>query len=78
MSFCFLYKVVSENYSVQNPPAPVLGGEGVYHGLHSAVGSASDCGSRGRKFESQLDHVTFWEIEIISKATLPLLLIQNG
>ena len=31
-------------------------------GLHSAVGDASDCSSRDRKFEFQLGHITFAEI----------------
>ena len=31
--------------------------------LHRAVGSASDCRSRGRKIDSQLGHVTFVEID---------------
>ena len=39
----------------------------------SAVNSASDCRSRGDKFESQLDNITFMEIdrEIISTVILP-------
>ena len=46
-------------------------------GFHSAVDSASGCRSRGRKFESQLIHITFMEYdnEIISKIlilSLPL------
>ena len=49
-------------------------------GLHSAVSRAPDCRSRGRKFESQLDHIIFVEIdhEIISIAILSLLLIQDS
>ena len=31
--------------------------------LHSTVGSASDCRSRGPKFESQLGHIAFAEID---------------
>ena len=31
-------------------------------GLHSAVSSVSDYRSRGRKFKSQLGHITFVEI----------------
>ena len=44
------------------------------------VGRESDCRSRGRKFESQLGHITFVEIDhgIISMVILPILLIQEG
>ena len=37
-----------------------------YAGLQSAVGSTSDCRSRGRKFEFQLGHIFFENNEIIS------------
>ena len=50
-------------------------------GLHRAVGSASDCRSRGRKLVSQLSHIAFVEFnhEIISTLlTLTLPLIQEG
>ena len=48
--------------------------------LHSAVGSISDCRSRGHKLESQLGHITFVEFdnEIISMVFLSLPLIQEG
>ena len=41
--------------------------------IHNTVCSMSDCGSRGYKFESQLGHITFMEInhEIISTIMLP-------
>ena len=47
--------------------------------LYSAAGSAFDCRSRDHKFESQLRHITFLEIdhEIISIVILPLPLIQE-
>ena len=46
--------------------------------LRSTVGSASDCRSRGRKFESKLGHITSVEIdyEIIFMVILPHPLIQ--
>ena len=46
----------------------------------SAVGSASDCRSRGSEFEPQPGRITFVEIghEIIIVAILPLPLIQEG
>ena len=46
-------------------------------GLHSAVGSVSDCRSRGREVQPQSSYITFTEIdhEIISMAILPFLLI---
>ena len=49
-------------------------------GLHSMVGSMSDCRSRDRKFESQLGHITSMETdhEIISMFIRPLPLIQEG
>ena len=49
-------------------------------GLHCAAGSASDCRSSGRKFESQLGYITFMEVDygIISMVILPLLLSQKG
>ena len=52
----------------------------VYVGLHSAIDMASDYRSRGRKFESRLDHITVVEIdhEIISTVILSLPLIQEG
>ena len=49
-------------------------------GLHSLVRSASDCRSRGQKFESQLCHKTFMgtDCEIIFVVFHPLPLIQEG
>ena len=49
-------------------------------GLHSAVGSESDCRSRNYEFESQLGHITFVEIdhEIIFVVILSLPLLQEG
>ena len=46
--------------------------------LHGAVGSLSDCRSKGRKLKSQLGHVTFAEIdhEIISTVILHFPLIH--
>ena len=48
--------------------------------VHSKVGSLSDWRSRGHKFESQLSHITFMEIdhEIISTVILPLELLEEG
>ena len=48
--------------------------------LHSAIGSAFHCRPRDSKFESQLGHVAFIEInhEIISTVIIPLPLIQEG
>ena len=47
--------------------------------LQGAVGNQPDCTSSGRKFESQLSHITFAEFdhEVISMVILPLLLIQE-
>ena len=52
----------------------------VYAGLHSADSRASNCRSSGLKFESQLVHITFVEIdhELISAGILPHLLISEG
>ena len=49
-------------------------------GLHKAVGSASDCRSKGRKLKSYLSHVTFMDKhhEVISMVIFALLLIQEG
>ena len=49
-------------------------------GLHSTVSNKSDCRSTSCKFESQLGHITFTEInhKIISKVIRPLPLIQEG
>ena len=54
--------------------------KGLICALHRAVSNASDCRSRGCKFDSQLSHIAFEEIdhEIISVVILPLLLIQEG
>ena len=49
-------------------------------GLRSAVGSAYDCRSRGREFESQPVHTTFVKIdhEIISTGIPPFHLFKKG
>ena len=49
-------------------------------GLHSASGRSSDCRTRGRKFDSQLGHITSVanDHEIISMVILPLSPIQEG
>ena len=51
--------------------------EGV--GVHSSIGSTSDCRSRGHKFESAWPH-KFHRVdhEIISTVILPILLIEEG
>ena len=48
-------------------------------GLHSTVGSMSDCSSRGRKFDSQLNYI-FMETDhkIISAVIFSLLLTKEG
>ena len=51
----------------------------VHARLDSEVGSVFDCRSRGRKFESTLDHITVMKIdhEIISVVIIPIPLIQG-
>ena len=46
----------------------------------SMVNSTSDCRSRDHKFESELGHITFLEIDhaIMPMVILPLWLIQEG
>ena len=53
-------------------PVPTIK-PGKVDGLHGAVGSASYCRLRGRKFESLFGHITVVEIdyEIISKVIFP-------
>ena len=48
--------------------------------LHSTVGSVSDRKSKPHKFESQLGHITFVDIdhEIISMLILPLCIFKKG
>ena len=52
----------------------------MYARLHSTVVSLSDCRSRGHRFGSQLDYITFLEFgnEVISAVILTLLLIEEG
>ena len=51
-----------------------------FAGLHSTVGSATDCRSRGCKLESLLGHISYVEVdhEIVSTVVLPFILIQEG
>ena len=48
--------------------------------FHNAVGSVSDCKARGPKFESQLGHVTFVDIDhaVVPTINPPHPLIQEG